>query len=102
MAKGRMQRIETRTRYPRWKSPPYQIQTSICINCDACVRSCPPALGAVFNRGFQELYIMPELCSGCRLCVDACPVDAIHPDPDWSPSPEEDWKYVGSHDDPYT
>lgn len=99
--RGRLDRIESRERYEKWRRSPYAINSETCINCDACVRHCPPALGAVFNRGFKELYILPELCSGCQLCVRACPVDSIHPRPEWSASPEDDWALPGSHDDPY-
>lgn len=101
MPRGRLERIDSQQRYANWKRSPYAIDPATCINCDACVRHCPPALGAVFNRGFTELYILPELCSGCQLCVQACPVDSIHPRPEWSASTAEDWALPGSHDDPY-
>src|SRR5579862_9459805 len=55
-----------------------------CINCDACLRHCPPQLGAIFNHGI-DVIIIPELCSGCDKCLDPCPVDCIYPDPTGRP-----------------
>ena len=46
---------------------------SECINCDTCLRHCPPQFGAIFNHGI-DVIIIPELCSGCLKCVDQ-PVD---------------------------
>ena len=53
-----------------------------CINCDACLRHCPPHFGAIFNHG-PDVVIIPELCSGCDKCLPACPVNCIYPFPDW-------------------
>ena len=64
---------------------------SICINCDACLRHCPPQFGAIFNHGI-DVVIIPELCSGCDKCLDPCPVNCIHPDPEWKPAPEDWWE----------
>jgi Na+-translocating ferredoxin:NAD+ oxidoreductase subunit B len=63
---------------------------SSCINCDACVRACPPQFGAVFRHGI-DVVIIPELCSGCGRCVDPCPTDCIHPVERWSPAPPRWW-----------
>ena len=55
---------------------------SECINCDACLRHCPPQFGAIFNHG-PDVVIIPELCSGCDKCLPACPVNCIYPFPEW-------------------
>jgi Na+-translocating ferredoxin:NAD+ oxidoreductase subunit B len=73
---------------------------SMCINCDACLRQCPPQFGAIFNHG-ADVVIIPELCSGCDKCLPACPVDCIVPDPDWRPAPAEWWALAGGPQDPY-
>ncbi len=72
---------------------------SICINCDACLRHCPPQFGAIFNHGI-DVIVIPELCSGCGKCLDPCPVDCILEDPEWSPAPDDWWKEPAT-DDPY-
>ncbi|MEY2398352.1 MAG: H+/Na+-translocating ferredoxin:NAD+ oxidoreductase subunit [Actinomycetota bacterium] len=90
-AANRTERIEFRERNPKWKSAPLQIDMSICINCDACLRHCPPQFGAIFNHGI-DVVIIPELCSGCDKCLDPCPVNCIHPDPEWQPAPEDWWE----------
>ena len=79
---------------------PLLIDMSICINCDTCIRHCPPQFGAIFNHG-MDVIIIPELCSGCEKCIEPCPVDCIYPDPDWSPSPDHWWDEPAT-DDPYT
>ena len=68
--------VADRERNPKWKNPPMLIDMSICINCDTCIRHCPPHFGAIFNHGL-DVVIIPELCSGCLKCVDPCPVDCI-------------------------
>jgi H+/Na+-translocating ferredoxin:NAD+ oxidoreductase subunit B len=99
---ARTARIEARRRNDRWKNPPMYIDMSVCINCDACLRACPPSFGAIFNHGI-DVVIIPELCSGCDKCLDPCPVDCIHPlpDPGWDPAPEDWWTNPLSADDPY-
>jgi electron transport complex protein RnfB len=99
---ARLGRIERRERNPKWKLPPYYIDMSVCINCDACLRACPPHFGAIFNHGI-DVVIIPELCSGCEKCLDPCPVDCIHPLPaeDWEAGPEEWWENPLSRNDPY-
>ncbi len=82
MAATRDERIATRTRNEKWQNVPLRIEMSECINCDACLRHCPPHFGAIFNHG-ADVIIVPELCSGCDKCLPACPVDCIYPDPDW-------------------
>ncbi|MCH2633620.1 MAG: 4Fe-4S binding protein [Acidimicrobiales bacterium] len=73
-----------------------------CINCDACLRACPPNFGAIFNHGI-DVIIMPELCSGCDKCLEPCPVDCIYPHREerWEPSPEAWWQEPLSVNDPY-
>ena len=97
---GRTQRVVTRQRNPKWKVAPVRIDMSMCINCDACLRHCPPQFGAIFNHGV-DVVIVPELCSGCAKCLPACPVDCIVPDPEWSPAPVEWWVHPGGARDPY-
>ena len=52
----------TCARNPKWKHVPLLIDMSICINCDTCIRHCPPQFGAIFNHG-MDVIIIPELCS---------------------------------------
>ncbi len=97
----RAERIASHERNPKWQSPPLRIDMSICINCDTCIRHCPPQFGAIFNHSI-DVIILPELCSGCGKCLPpVCPVDCIFEDPEWSPSPGEWWVYPGRRDDPY-
>ena len=52
-------------------------QTSRCIGCDVCTKSCPmgvDVMGEVLGRGQVE---DPE-CIRCMVCVDVCPVKGIH------------------------
>jgi H+/Na+-translocating ferredoxin:NAD+ oxidoreductase subunit B len=96
-AATRPERLEARERNPKWKLAPLKIDMSICINCDACMRHCPPQFGAIFNHGI-DVIIIPELCSGCDKCLDPCPVDCIHPDPDWEPAPADWWDEPATDD----
>ena len=99
---ARLERIEKRERNAKWPNPPMYIDMSECINCDACVRACPPNFGAIFNHGI-DVIILPELCSGCDKCLDPCPVDCIYPlaAEDWEPSSVEWWQEPLSEYDPY-
>ena len=98
---GRAHRVATRARNQRWKHAPYKIDMSICINCDACLRHCPPQFGAIFNHGI-DVIIVPELCSGCDKCLPpVCPVNCINLDPDPEPTPADWWALPMSSDDPY-
>ena len=74
--------LPTRQRNPKWRNAPVRIEMSECINCDACLRHCPPQFGAIFNHG-PDVVIVPELCSGCDKCLPACPVNCIYPFPEW-------------------
>jgi len=97
----RTERIESHERNRKWQSAPLKIDMSICINCDTCIRHCPPQFGAIFNHGI-DVIILPELCSGCGKCLPpVCPVDCIVEDPSWSASPADWWDYPGRRDDPY-
>jgi Na+-translocating ferredoxin:NAD+ oxidoreductase subunit B len=100
VATGRGQRLASHQRNPKWKPVPLRIDMSMCINCDACLRHCPPQFGAIFNHGI-DVIIVPELCSGCEKCLPVCPVDCIVPDPAWAPAPPEWWALAGGPDDPY-
>ncbi len=99
-ARSRDDRVEHRLRNPKWKLPALRIEMSECINCDTCIRHCPPQFGAIFNHGV-DVIILPELCSGCGKCVPVCPVDCIYEDSDWDPSPEDWWQHPKAPDDPY-
>jgi electron transport complex protein RnfB len=99
-ALNRTDRISGRTRNEKWKNPPLRIEMSECINCDSCIRHCPPQFGAIFNHGI-DVIIVPELCSGCLKCIDPCPVDCIYLDPDWTPAPEDWWHEPHGPEDPY-
>jgi electron transport complex protein RnfB len=102
VALTRDERIAGRTRNDKWQNAPLRIEMLECINCDACLRHCPPTFGAIFNHG-TDVIIVPELCSGCDKCLPACPVDCIYPDPDWAQTsvPDDWWDQPGSADDPY-
>jgi Na+-translocating ferredoxin:NAD+ oxidoreductase subunit B len=102
MSATRDERISTRIRNDKWHNAPLRIEMLECINCDACLRHCPPTFGAIFNHG-TDVIIVPELCSGCDKCLPACPVDCIYPDPDWQATtvPEDWWDEPGSAGDPY-
>lgn len=93
-------RLASRERNPKWLNVPLLIDMSICINCDTCIRHCPPQFGAIFNHGI-DVIIIPELCSGCGKCVEPCPVDCIFEDPEWTPAPADWWEEPAT-DDPYS
>jgi electron transport complex protein RnfB len=95
----RDERLASRERNPKWQNAPLWIDMSICINCDTCIRWCPPQFGAIFNHGI-DVVIIPELCSGCGKCVEPCPVDCIFEAPTWDPAPA-DWWEEPELDDPY-
>lgn len=97
----RLDRVTDRVRNEKWQNPPFRIDMSICINCDTCLRHCPPQFGAIFNHGL-DVIIISELCSGCGKCLPpVCPVDCIIVDPDPVPTPDDWWGYPRSADDPY-
>ena len=96
------QDVAAHERNPKWQSPPLRIEMSECINCDTCIRHCPPQFGAIFNHGI-DVIIVPELCSGCGKCLPpVCPVNCIYPDPDWTPPPKDWWQYPNGPHDPYS
>ena len=97
-----IERIELHQRNPKWKNVPVRIEMSECINCDACLRHCPPHFGAIFNHG-ADVVIIPELCSGCDKCLPACPVNCIYPFPEWEAAgvPDDWWDEPLGADDPY-
>jgi Na+-translocating ferredoxin:NAD+ oxidoreductase subunit B len=99
-ATTRDERIANRERNPKWKLPVLRIEMSECINCDACLRHCPPQFGAIFNHGV-DVIIIPELCSGCGKCLDPCPVNCIYEDQDWKTPPDDWWEEPLSSNDPY-
>jgi Na+-translocating ferredoxin:NAD+ oxidoreductase subunit B len=98
----RAERIENRTRNPKWKNPPVRIEMLECINCDACLRHCPSQFGAIFNHGI-DVVVIPELCSGCDKCLPVCPVNCIYPFADWQEAGYESewWENPLSTNDPY-
>lgn len=89
----RNERISGRIRNEIWKKPPRRIETSECITCDLCLRSCPPEFSAIFDRGL-DVIIIPELCSGCPVCVMVCPVDCIYVDEEWTATDHEEWNHI--------
>ena len=100
-ASARQERIATRRRNGKWQQAPLRIDMAVCINCDTCIRHCPPQFGAIFNFGL-DVVILPELCSGCGKCLPpVCPVDCIHVDDAAAVSPDEWWHLPNSTDDPY-
>ena len=102
MSASRAERIADRQRNPKWKHAPLRIDMDECINCDACLRHCPPHFGAIFNHG-TDVVIVPELCSGCDKCLPACPVNCIYPFAEWEAvgCPTDWWEEPGSLDDHY-
>jgi len=70
-----------------------RIESSECITCDTCLRSCPAEFGAIFDRGI-DVVIIPELCSGCPSCVLVCPVDCIYVDENWTPTSNDMWNHI--------
>lgn len=100
-AANRPHRLEHRERNPKWQHAPFRIEMSECINCDACLRHCPPQFGAIFNHSI-DVIIIPELCSGCRKCLPpVCPVDCIYEDPHWAAASAEWWAEPLENEDPY-
>ena len=99
-AATRLERITARERNPKWQLSPVRIEMAECINCDACLRHCPPQFGAIFNHG-MDVIILPELCSGCGKCLDPCPVNCFYDDPQWTASPRAWWDEPLSPEDPY-
>ena len=100
-SEAREERVESRTRNPKWQPAPLRIDMEICINCDACLRACPPQFGAIFNHG-MDVIIIPELCSGCGKCLPpVCPVNCIIVDTEWSPAEESWWVHPLGSNDPY-
>jgi len=97
---NRTERIHARARNPKWRPPPVRIEMSECINCDACLRHCPPQFGAIFNYGI-DVIVIAELCSGCGKCLPACPVDCIYDDPEPAPTPDDWWELPLSEEDTY-
>ncbi|OEH85183.1 ferredoxin [Desulfuribacillus stibiiarsenatis] len=47
-----------------------------CINCGACVDSCP--VDAI-SEGASIHEIKADVCIDCGACNDVCPVDAPNP-----------------------
>ena len=102
MAGTRPDRITERSRNEKWKNAPLRIEMLECINCDACLRHCPPQFGAIFNHG-PDVVIIPELCSGCDKCLPVCPVNCIYPFDEWETkgSPAQWWDEAAGPNDPY-
>jgi electron transport complex protein RnfB len=96
----RIERVGSHERNPKWKLPALRIEMSECINCDTCLRHCPPQFGAIFNHGL-DVVIVPELCSGCGKCLPVCPVDCIYEDHVPASTPDEWWTLPLSREDPY-
>jgi len=94
-------RVAERQRDPRWGRPPVRIVMAFCVNCDACVRACPPAFGAIVHHR-HDVVVIAELCSGCGRCLPpVCPADCIVADPDPAPTPGPWWAGVHVLEDPH-
>ena len=52
----------------------YKVNKEICIQCGACVASCP--MGAIELQD-DGSYINPDMCIECGACASVCPVQAI-------------------------
>jgi len=63
----------SRTGYRRTGRAVAVVDTDSCIQCGACVSSCPN--DAITADGIVR--IDAEKCSGCGACVQRCPVQAI-------------------------
>ena len=98
--RGRPARITTHSRHSQWHLPPVRIDVSRCVECSACVQSCPPAFGAVFVFD-GKYHVVAELCSGCGKCVEECPVQCIQEMGEPRTTADERWRRVGTVDDPY-
>jgi electron transport complex protein RnfB len=93
--------VAARRRDPHWRRPPLRIEMAFCINCDACLRACPPAFGAIFHDR-HDVVIVAELCSGCGRCVaPVCPTDCIVADPRPVPTPDRWWAHPYGPEDPH-
>ena len=66
MGATRAERIETRTRNEKWKNVPLRIEMLECINCDACLRHCPPQFGAIFNP-IRQVTVRGTYSRGFRI-----------------------------------
>jgi H+/Na+-translocating ferredoxin:NAD+ oxidoreductase subunit B len=97
---NRAERVVGHERNPKWKHVPFRIEMSECINCDTCIRHCPPQFGAIFNHGI-DVIVIPELCSGCGKCVPVCPVDCIYEDAEPALTPGDWWDEPLGPEDPY-
>ena len=59
VAATRGERIAQRARNPKWQHAPFRIEMAECINCDTCLRHCPPQFGAIFNHGIDVIILEP-------------------------------------------
>ena len=56
-ASNRAHRLEAHERNPKWQNAPLRIEMAECINCDTCIRHCPPQFGAIFNHGIDVVIL---------------------------------------------
>ncbi|MTI95073.1 MAG: 4Fe-4S dicluster domain-containing protein [Firmicutes bacterium] len=48
--------------------------TDACIQCGACVDTCPTE---AISEGDDKYIIDADTCIDCGACVDSCPTEAI-------------------------
>jgi len=61
------------------KGPPFQVDASGCVACQACMNLGCPALGwsEELYDGHHKVRIDEASCIGCTLCAQICPSDCI-------------------------
>ncbi|RLE48490.1 MAG: ferredoxin [Candidatus Methanomethylicota archaeon] len=52
------------------------IDTSRCIGCAICVKSCPRQVFSLLS-GEKPVVKYPERCDGCGICVKSCIAKAV-------------------------
>ncbi len=55
-----------------------EIDPSVCIVCEACVRVCPANVFVSTSSDLPPDVAQPLRCIACGHCVAVCPVEAVH------------------------